>query len=188
MEKIKLFVDAERLKTENQGFYKAIDCSKEVRDFLSSLGITPTPDKITDFILGKGKWVIDEINNDMKTDLERTSSEITKARIKKDAGIVIATIRDFIESTCEFSEFEKNERLISINSETLKVLPRSGYDEKLKERCTRYVTDFDKYSEFKEVADRINQLAEKHKTDVVLGHLFWIVDGRCVPNPVFNDS
>jgi hypothetical protein len=186
MEKIKLFTDTERLRIERGCLFRAIDCANKVRDFLSGVGITPTMDKITGFIFDQGKEIIDELNSDTEDNLMRISSEITKTRLKKDVAGIIATIEDFVKNTAGFVEFDENKHLISINPKTLEVKLRYGYDKELEERCTHYVTDFDKYAEFKDVADKINQLAAKYEISVIMDRIFSVVNGQCIPDPIFN--
>ncbi|KAA6321968.1 hypothetical protein EZS27_028440 [termite gut metagenome] len=182
MENIKLFTDTQGYGSESLSFLRAIDCAKKVRDFLKESGITPTPEKITDFIMSDGKNMIDEIEEDLENELKTLKSELSKKNKEKEADDVIASIEGFISNLEKRGDFKKNVSLISIDPDTLDVKARSGYTDVLMERHTVYVENMDKYKDFEAVANQINRLADKYGLKVVLQYLFDVEDGRCVPN------
>jgi len=185
MEKIKLFIDYEGIKIERLDFQRAAQLAGKVRDFFKGLGITPTPEKIIDFIESEGKSMINAINADLENDLKVVKSEITKARIKKDTNDAIVIIEGFIEENGGFSEFRQNKHLIRIQPDTLKALPVAGYDDELQERHTRYVTNFERYEEFNDVCSRINGLIEKYQLQANLNLMFLFDKGKYIPHPAY---
>lgn len=187
MEKIKLFTDYEGVKIEKDEFFQAIDVVKKVKSFLRDLGITPTSEKIIDFIMNDAKNMIDEINIDLENDLKAIRSEITRKRIEQEAGNSIDMITEFVNTnSSRFKMYKKNKHLMKIKPDTLDVYTVAGYDNELQERHTHYVADFDKYSEFESVCSQINQLVKKYQLKPDLYQIFVIKDGRCIPNPSFN--